>query len=239
MKKQLSVIISLFLIIPIILTAQESKNSKDQKEISLSAKSITEKGQGFDRQILDLNKEIQDVVANANLMSATGIRTLPYQTDIDYGPDKNSPKYMQLVKHIYIKDGLFSNALLGFEEKILRIYSDGKTVNQIETIIRTKNFSSQNEEVVSVLDPSPNTENTDDVVISHTLNGRKIIDQKKIGEISNDVDSPIRNEIKSEFMIPNLTILHKNLLFITETNIKGSKDTDSNVSEFLKRSTLY
>ena len=239
MKKILAALLILFLIAPILLRAQDARENKGNKESSLSSQAIQEKGETFDKQILSLNKSIQDVIAKANLMSASGIRTLPYQTDISYGPDKENPKYVQLVKHVYIKDGLFSNTLLGFEEKVLRMYSDGKTINQIETIIRTKNFSSQSEEIVSVLDPSPSTENTDDVVISHSLNGRKLIEQKKIGDISNSVDSPIRNEIKSEFMIPNLTILHKNLLFITESNIKGSKDVDMNASEFLKRSTLY
>lgn len=239
MKKILVALMVLFLVIPILLTAQDKKGSSEKKENTLASKAIDEKGTGFDKQILDLNKSIEDVIAGANMMSGSGIRTLPYQTDIIYGPDKENPKYVQIVKHIYIKDGLFSNTLIGFEEKILRIYSDGKTVSQIETIIKTKNFKSQDVEIVSVLDPSPSTENTDDIVLNHSLNDRKLIVQKKLGEILNDVDSPIRNGIKSEFIIPSLTILQKNLLFITESNKKGSKDADLNISDFLKKSTLY
>jgi len=239
MKKILAALMVLFLIIPILLTAQDNKVSKDKKESTLASKAIDEKGQGFDKQILDLNKSIEDVIASANMMSSSGIKTLPYQTEIIYGPDKENPKYVQIVKHIYIKDGLFSNNLIGYEEKVLRIYSDGKTVSQIETIIKTKNFKSQDEEIVSVLDPSPSTESTDDIVLNHSINKIKLVNAKKLGEILNDVDSPIRNGIKSEFVIPNLTILQKNLLFITESNKKGSKDADLNVSEFLKKSTLY
>lgn len=239
MKKSLIAVMVLFLIIPVFLTAQDNKESKDKKEGTLTSKAIEEKGQGFDKQILDLNKNIQDVVAGANLISASGIKTLPYQTDITYGPEKENPKYFQIVKHIYITDGLFSNNLIGYEEKTLRIYTDGKTVSQIETVIKTRNFKSQDEEIVTVNDPSPSTESTDDITINHTFNGKKLIENRKLGEILNDADSPIRNGIKSEYIIPNLTILHKNLLFITESNKKGSKDSDTNVSEFLKRSTLY
>ncbi len=239
MKKSLGALIVLFLIMPIFLTAQDVKENKDKKESTLSSKAIEEKGQGFDKQILELNKSIQEVIVDANMMSGSGIRTLPYQTDIHYGPEKENPKYLEIVKHIYIKDGLYSNTLIGFEEKVLRIYSDGKSINQIETIIRTKNFKSQDEEIVTVLDPSPATETTDDIVLNHTFNKVKLIDQKKLGDILNDVDSPIRNGIKSEFIIPSLAILEKNLLFITESNKKGSKDTDTNISEFLKKSTLY
>jgi hypothetical protein len=239
MKNKLASIMILFLTLPVFLTAQDAKPAAEKRGSTLTSKAIDEKGQGFDKQIADLSKSIQQVVADANLMTSSGIRTLPYQTDINWGPEKDSPKYVQVVKHIYIKEGLFTGQLIGFEEKVLRIYSDGKTVSQIETIIKTKNFKSQDEEIVTVLDPSPLTESTDDVILHHTLNGRKLIDKKKLGDVLNDVDSPIRNGIKSEFIIPNLTILEKNLLFITESNKKGSKDADLNISEFLKKSTLY
>ncbi len=239
MKKSAAAIMVLFLIIPLYLTAQEVRGSKDKKENTASTKAIDEKGQDFDKEILRLNQRIQEVVADSNLMSQAGIKTLPYQTDINYGPDKNKPEYVQITKHIYIKDGLFSNTLIGYEEKTLRIYSDGKNISKIETIIRTKNFQSQDEELVTVLDPTPSSENTDDIILTHTYNKFKLIDQKKLGNIVNDIDTPVRNGIKSEFIIPSLSILEKNLLFITETNKKGSKDIDINVSEFLKKSTLY
>jgi hypothetical protein len=230
MKKKILSAGVMILIIPFILSADDGK---------LSSKVIDELGQSFDKQITELNKNIQTVMVNANLMSVTGIKTLPYQTDIGYGPDESNPKYLQITKHIYIKKGLFSNTLIGLEEKVLRIYCDGKTISQIDTIIRTKNFLSQEEEIVSVSDPSPSTDNTDDMVLSHTFNKRKLVDQKKLGEVVNSIDAPMRNMIKSEFVIPSLSILHKNLLFITESNIKGAKEIDQNMAEFLKKSTLY
>jgi len=239
MKKSLAALMITFLVIPLYLTAQEGKGSKDKKESTLSSKAIDEKGQVYDREILELNKNIQEVMSDASIMSGLGIKSLPYQTDINFGPDKDKPEYVEIIKHVYIKDGLYSNTLIGYEQKTLRIYSDGKSVSKIETIIKTKNFKSQDEEIVTVVDPSPSTESTDDIILSHTYNKLKLIDQKKLGNIVNDVDTPIRNGIKSEFIIPSLSILEKNLLFITESNKKGSKDTDINVSEFLKKSTLY
>jgi len=242
MKKSSAVILVLFLIIPLYLTAQEVRGSKDKKDdtsATQAMEAIENKGLEFDKEILRLNKRIQEVVADANIMSGSGIKTLPFQTDINFGPDKDKPEYVQVTKHIYIKDGLFSNVLIGYEEKSLRIYSDGKTISKVETIIRTKNFKSQDEELVTVVDPSPSTEDTDDIILSHTYNKFKLIDQKKLGNILNDLEFPVRNGIKSEFIIPSLSILEKNLLFITESNKKGSKDIDVNISEFLKKSTLY
>lgn len=245
MKKVFIGLTGFILLLPLLLSAQDGKEGRETKkaattkEYSITQRAIENKSSDFDKQILMLNKSIQEVIADSNLMKGEGIRTLPYQTEITYGPDKENPKFVQLTKHIYIKDGLYSSVFVGYEEKILKIYSDGKNVSQIETTIRTKNFKSTEEEVVTVIDTSPTTEGTDDIIIDHTLNGRKLIDQKKLGEVLNNVDSPIRNSIKSEFVIPNLSILYRNLQFITESNVKSTKDIDYKVSEFLKKSTLY
>jgi len=233
MKRFLALSITFFLIMPVFIFAQSGKQD------ALNSQQINDKSKELDKQILTLYKSIEEVIATSNMMSYEGVKYLPYQTDIVYGPDKNKPQYVELIKHIYVKEGLFSGKLIGYEEKTLRIYSDGKTINKMETIIKTRNFYGQTEEILSVVDSSPKSESKDDILISHSLNGRKIVDQKKLGEILNNMDFPIKNEIKAEFMIPNLVTLHKNLLFITEANVKSSKDVDMNVADFLKKSTYY
>ena len=232
MKRFLVLLIAFFLTIPVFISAQQNQDK-------LNSQVIDDKSKELDRQILELYKSIEQVIANSNIMSHEGVKYLPYQTDIFYGPDKDKPEYLELIKHIYIKEGIFSGKLVGYEEKTLRIYSDGKTINKLETIIKIRDFRLQSEEILSVMDPSPNSESKDDIILNHTRNGRKIVDQKKLGEILNNVDLPIKNEIKEEFMIPNLVTLHKNLLFITEANLKDSKDVDQNVADFLKKSTYY
>jgi DNA-binding transcriptional MerR regulator len=239
MKRFLALLITFFLIIPAFISAQESRDSKDKQDSSLNSQMIDSKSKELDKQILGLYKNIEDIISTSNMMSYEGVKYLPYQTDIVYGPDRSKPQYVELIKHIYIKEGLFSGKLIGYEEKVLRIYSDGKTINKMETIIRLRNFKTQSEEVLSVVDPSPKSESKDDIIITHTRNGRKLVDQKKLGEIMNNIDLPIKNDIKAEFMIPNLVTLHKNLLFITESNQKSSKDVDMNVADFLKKSTYY
>ena len=52
----------LFLIIPLYLTAQEVRGNKDKKESTLSSKAIDEKGQEFDKQILDSIKEFRKLL---------------------------------------------------------------------------------------------------------------------------------------------------------------------------------
>ena len=260
MKRLLVLLVIFFLAIPIFISAQE------KKERSLTSQIIEDKSKALDKQILGLYKTIEEIISNSDIMNPEGIKYLPYQTDVYYGivtgsgssgtevkyiikkkddkkDDKNKneekPQFIELIKHVYIKEGIFSGNLIGYEEKTLRIYSDGKTINKMETIIRTRNFVAQSEEVLTVVDSSPSSENKDDIIVTHTKNERTILDKKKLGEILNNVDLPIKNEIKAEFMVPTLIALHKNLLFITESNLKSSKDVDMNAADFLKKSTFY
>ena len=253
MKRFLTLLIVFFLAIPIFISAQENKD----KQAGLNSQLIEKQSKALDDQILELYKHIEEVISSSNLMSPEGIKYLPYQTDVFYGtgnsPDikyistkkddkeqnKEKPQFIELVKHIYIKEGVFSGNLIGYEEKTLRLYSDGKKLDKMETIVRTRNFRTQTEEIITVVDSSPTSGNKDDITVTHTKNTRKILDKKKLGEILNNIDLPIKNEIKSDFMIPNLVALHKNLLFITESNLKSSKDVDMNAADYLKKSTYY
>lgn len=230
MKKILITVIIAMFIAPVMLFSQ------DDKQVS---QRIEEQGRSYDRQILELYNSIQRVISDNKFMENRSFKTLPYQTDINFGPDKNNPQYVELIKHVYLRDGLFSSKPIGLEEKILRIYTDGKTVSKLETIIQTKNFKTQEVESVIVTDPSPSSETTDDVVFTHKYNGKTVIEQKKLADVKNTVTLPLRNEIKIQFMIPNLTILYNNIFFITESYKDENKSTDSKMSEFIKKAIQY
>jgi hypothetical protein len=230
MKKTVITAIIAMFITPVMLFSQADKDADPRLE---------EQGKSYDRQILELYNSIQRVIAENKLMENKGIKTLPYQTEINFGPDKNNPQYVELVKHIYIRDGLFSSKPVGLEEKMLRIYTDGKTISKLETTIRTKNFKTQEVESVVVTDPSPNSEATDDVVFTHKHNGKTVIEQKKLSDVKNTVTLPLRNEIKIQFMIPNLTILYNNIFFIAESYKEENKSTDTKMSEFIRRAIQY
>jgi len=229
MKKTVITVIITMLLMPVMLFSQNQE----------ALKRIEEQGKSYDRQILELYNSIQRVVADNKLMENRDIKTLPYQTEINFGPDSKNPQYVELIKHIYIRDGLFSSKPIGLEEKILRIYSNGTTISKLETIIRTKNFKTQEVESVIVTDPSPSSETTDDVTFTHQYNGKIVIEQKKLSDVKNNVVMPLRNEIKLQFMIPNLTILYNNIFFITESYKEENKSTDSKMSEFIKKAIQY
>ncbi len=230
MKKILITVITVIFITPGMLFSQNNQDVLQR---------LTEQGRSYDRQILEMYNSIQKVIADNKLMGNKSIKTLPYQTEINFGPDKNNPQFVELVKHIYIRDGIFSSKPIGLEEKILRIYSDGKTISKLETIIQTKNYKTQEIERVVVTDPSPSSESTDDVLFTHTHNGKIVIEQKKLADVKNTVILPLRNEIKIQFMIPNLTILYNNIFFIIESYKEETKSTDTKMSEFIKKAIQY
>jgi len=239
MRRFSALLITFFLVIPVFISAQ-------QRQDKLNSQLIDEKGKALDKEIIDLYKLVEGVIANSDIMSPDGVKFLPYQTDIIYGPDydpkkkdNKKPEYFELIKHIYIRAGIFSGRLVGYEEKTLRIYSNGKTINKMEAIIKVRNFQEQSEEILTVVDSSPTSGSKDNIILTHVRNGRTVVDKKKLGDILNNIDLPIANEIKSDFMIPTLVTLYKNILFITEVNLKNSKDVDANVADFLKKSTFY
>lgn len=230
MKKLLIAVLIVMILAPVMLFSQNDKQVSQR---------IEEQGRAYDRQILELYNSIQGVIADNKFMENRAFKTLPYQTEINFGPDRNNPQYVELIKHIYVRDGLFSSKPVGLEEKILRIYTDGKTISKLETIIQTKNFKTQEVESVIVTDPSPASESTDDVVFTHKYNGKTVIEQKKLVDVKNTVTLPLRNEIKIQFMIPNLTILYNNIFFIAESYKEENKNTDSKMSEFIKKAIQY
>ena len=229
MKKFFSAFI-IFITIPLLLSAQQG-----QRESA----NLNELGKLYDKQIYELNLDIQKLIADGKFMENRYFTSLPYQSEISYGPDPKNPQYVELKKHIYTRNGEFGSEVVGYEEKTMQIYTDGKTVSKMITIVRKKNFRTLEEEVVTMIDPSPVTEGTDDIVLTHKYNKRVLVKEKKLSEIENTMDAPIRNGLKIQFIIPNLAILNNMLVFITEVNSKDAKDADRKMSEFLNRAAFY
>jgi len=231
MKKLLSVAVLSLVIIPLVVSAEPGAANESAN--------LAELGKLYDKQIHELNIDIQRLISEGDFMNNRTFKSLPYQSEIYYGPDPKNPEYVELTKHVYTRNGQLGSEIVGYEEKKMQIYSDGKSISKIITVVRKKNFRTLDEEVVTMIDPSPTTEGTDDILLSHTYNNRVLVKQKKMAEIENTMDAPIRNNLKIQFIIPNLAILNNMLIFITEVNSKSAKDADRKMAEFLKKAVLY
>jgi hypothetical protein len=230
MKRIIVFIIMIFLAGQIFTTAQENK---------LQSERLDNQGKTYDRQIQELTSSIQKKIAETGILTNKNIKVLPYQTQFRVGPGRENPQYFEVIKHSYIRSSQFGRDYVGIEEKTLRIYTDGNNVSKIETIVSTKNYNSQEKEIVTVVDPSPMTEGTDDIVFTHVINKLTLVDQKKLSEVKNTLAYPLRNEIKIQFIIPNLSTLLNSIVFISESTQKSFGDSDKIMLDFLKKSTLY
>jgi hypothetical protein len=214
--------------------AQDKTGAKSEKKYTLTSKKLDNQGKELDSQIIDLNNKIADVIKKFKLLNTPGIRILPYQTTYVLGKD-----YIEMEKHLFLKDQLYNRKIAGIKKKKIKITTNGQTVTRIESTIFEKDFDSGRVNEVIIIDPSPQSGGTDDITFTHNYGGTLVVKNKKMADIKNSTANPVRNEIKREFLIPHLSIFYNSLLFIAGSYYKSLKDSDSGMSEFLKKSTKY
>ncbi len=219
------------------LGAQE--NTK-QKEYSLSSKVLEEQCKELDKEILNITKKLATIVKDTDLLKTKDIRILPYQSAYRIGDD-----YIEIERHKYIKANSYLNNpagigdIRGIRKKSLRVYISGQTISKLESRISEKMFNSGELLEITITDTSPLDENTDDITFTQMYKNRKIFENKKLGDIKNTTASPIRNEIKRDFIVPHLTQFFNSLMFITEAYARSNKDSDKDMAEFLRKSAQF
>jgi len=240
-------IIALPLHVTFAQTDQEAAKSD-----KLTSKEIEKEGEVMNKQINSINQDILKTVREYKLTSdemKKNIRIVPFQTTINYA-DKNGT-FMEVTRHKFIRNPLNLHQIVGVKNKTFRIFYSGETVNKIEMEIFERYYDDNSAVRVNIVDPSPGDEQTNDVTFTHTLlvnytieNAKfrkdvKLVDNKKLGDIQNTTAFPIRNELKRDFMVPNLVFVSNVLLDVAETYYKGKKDAESLMLEFLKKSVDY
>ncbi len=208
--------------------------SQETKKDALESEMLVNEGKQLDQQILTFCKRIEDTVAKYKLMSIKDIRLLPFQISYSQGND-----FIYLEKHFFVKDDLIPNKIKIKKMKSVKIFTNGTTVNKMESIIREENYYENTISEVKIIDPTPTALGTDDIVFSYIRENKVILTDKKLSEVKNSTAFPIQNQLKREFYIPHLMYFYDVLLNIAETYYKGMKDVDSTMTEFLKDSTKY
>jgi len=208
--------------------------SQETKKDSLESEALVNEGKELDQQILTFCKRIEETIAKYKLMSIKDIRLLPFQISYSQGND-----YIYLEKHFFVKDDLVPNKIKIKKLKSIKIYTNGTTVSKLESIIREENYYENTVSEVKIIDPTPTSLGTDDIVFSYIRENKVILTEKRLSEVKNSTAFPIQNQLKREFYIPHLMYFYDVLLNIAETYYKGMKDVDSTMTEFLKDSTKY
>lgn len=208
--------------------------TQEAKKDTLTSEKLVEEGRQLDQQILNLCKKIEDTVAKYKLLGIKDIRLLPFQVSYSQGND-----FLYMEKHFFVKDELVPSRVKIKKIKSAKVFTNGTTVNRLESLIREENYYDNTITEVKIVDPTPASPGTDDVVFTYIKNNKLIFTDKKLSEIKNTTAFPIQNQLKREFYVPHLVYFYDVLLNIAETYYKGIKDVDSIMTEFLKDSTKY
>jgi hypothetical protein len=237
MKKAVIFCLALVVTLSLSLSAQQTAQPKAQdSKDKMSSENIDREGKEGDLQIKDTNERIQGVIQKYKLMENPDIRILPYQTSYDV-----QKEYIYIERHYFMRD-VIGAKIIGEKRKSVKLYVSGGSLTKIESVIYERDYDAATEQSVEITDPSPATESTDDIIIKQyykTMQSKRLVLDKKLGDIKNTTSFSIRNDMKRDFYIPHLQYFYTTILNVAESYSKNSKDSDSTVIEFLKRSSSY
>lgn len=231
MKRGFIVLASILLMIAV--SAAEEKKAVEQK-YKLTSEKLDQQGKKLDSQIVSLANKMADVIKKYNLLKAADIRVVLYQTTFVQGAD-----FIEMTKYSFIKEEIYERDIVGMQSRKIKIYTDGNSISKIESEIYDHNYWAGTTNIVRIIDPSPTSEGTDDVIFTHAVNGKIYLENKKLGDVKNSTAYPIRNELKRDFLVPHMTYFMSSILFVAESYMKGMKDSEAGMTEFLKKSKKY
>lgn len=215
-----------------VSTAQEP--AEKAKTDTLTSEGLNQESRKLDEQIFDLNKKIGEIISSYELLKAENIRWVPFQMNYIMGSN-----YIEMEKHSFTRDGIFGRNITGLQSRKMKIYTDGKTISKIESEIYERDYYGGTSNVVRIVDPSPMAQGTDNVTFTNIINGKTYLENKRLGEIKNTTAFPIRNDLKRDFFVPHLAYFRSSILFIAESYMKGMKDSEHGMTEFLRKSKQY
>ncbi len=225
-----------FLVICLLssFTEAQDKKAKAPQLTKLESDELTIEGKALDDQILGINRKLQNVINRYKLISTKDIKIVPFRVTYNLGDN-----YIEICQYEYKRNTYVDDKLLGIKERKIRIYVNGETISKIESEITDKDLGKAAGEIVTIVDPSPTAEGTDDIVFTHKLNNKILIDNRKLGEVKNNRAFPVRNSIKREFLVSHYAYAYDTILKIAELYYGALKDVDDSMSEFLKNTANY
>ncbi len=216
------------------LTNAQQKEKKANTQTKLTSDKMVLEEKELDKQIVEINKNLQDVIVKYKLTTVRDIGQVPYRVSYNLGTD-----YLEISRYELKRDPLLDFTIIGIKERKVKVYFAGDSISKIESEIKDKNIGMESGVITKLVDPSPTVEGTDDIIFTHTDSNLQLIKDKKLGDIRNNRAFPVRNDIKREFLIPHSTFIYNTFLKIAELYYKGIKDSDSEMYDFLKKSTSY
>ena len=199
-------------------------NLQQSKELEASDKAI-------DAKILNLNQRMARYLVLMNM----DIKLMPERTELIKNKDKN---YIELESYSFIQKSRLISEVVGLRYKTLRLYFSGNRVSRIETRVFEQNFYTFSKLEIVVVDPSPNTEDTKDIMVTRKFNDGM---RKKVNLVAmeNTRTRPLRIRFKRKYYQKNLIYFEKLYRFVEEFQNRIGGDFDKVLINDLKDSLDY
>ncbi len=230
--KRLLVLLMIVGLLPVAFLSAQDEPKK--KGYTLKSEKLDAKGDELDKQITRLNQDLEKLLVKYDLLNTKDIRQLPFQTTYNMGDD-----FIQMEKHLFNRNPVAADKVVGIRTRMIKIYTDGNKINKIEYVLYNKDYNSGFWDRVTIMDPTPTDGNTGDIEFTHISTGKTVLKNKKLADIKNTTANPVRNELKQDFLVPNLNIFYDAFQFTAEAYYSEFKDADVKMSEFLKQTTRY
>ena len=191
--------------------------------------------QQVERRIDQGIKRMNDNIAYYKKLKNIEIKLTPGRTIFRKNPDKG---YIEIESYSFIPESAIHTNLVGIRYKVMRLYyGQGVAASKVETEIFEQNFLTHEKRQSSIVDPSPDTLDMNDVTLTSQLNQNKPA-KFSVGKMENTISRPMRIRFKKNYL-NHLINFEKLLRFTEEFQIKYGIDTDRQIISNLKNSLKY
>ena len=234
MKNKVYLKYILFLFVWVLVNSFFTLSARYQKKVDANfqeAEELKTTGKAIDIKILNLNKKM----ARYLILMNVDVKLTPERTVFTKDKAKN---YVQLESYSFIPRSKIIPDKVGLRYKTLRIYFTANRISRIETSIFEQNYYTTIKQEITVIDPSPNTEDTKDIMIIRRINDGP---EKKLdlATVENTNTRPLRIRFKRKYYLKSLIYFEKLYQFTEEFQNRIGGDSDEVVIENLKRSLDY
>ena len=208
------------------LYSQEGENLQTSKEM--------------DSENSTLNSKIAEygtLLAEFNKLTKAPVKITPAQTKFVKGND-----YIELENYLFILEGLGSTKVIGSKVTKMRLYfgggSNGGELSKIITEIVMNDFVEKTVYYHKVTDPSPLTDDTDDIIINEKIDGLGET-ETTLGQYDMTISNPNRIKFKREFYLPLLVDFERLFRYTENYQRMYGTNNDYETIELLKSSQNY
>ena len=192
---------------------------------------IKKNEKAFDLKILDMNRKLARYLP---LMDVK-IKFTPERTEFTKNREQN---YIQMESYSFIPKSKLITGYVGLRYRSLRLYFSGGQLSRIESKMFERNFDASSKLEITVVDPSPNTEETGDITINRNFNDAEI---KKIAlaNMENTTRRPLRRNFKRDYYQKNLFYFEGLYKIVDEWQNRIGGSSDKALTDDLTNSLDY